>query len=90
VKSKEKLCGFHLSIAFDSLGFNDHKALNLLGRIMIRGFAVGRKQHRRWRYELQYDNWHERNVIKRIFLTPRLTELRCTRIDRCYGRFRLP
>jgi hypothetical protein len=51
VKSKEKVHGFLFSLAFVSLGFNDSKALNLLGRILIRGFAVGRRQHRRWRYK---------------------------------------
>jgi len=41
-------------------------------------------------YDLQYDNSYERNAIKRIFVKPRLTAVRCTRIDRCYGLFRLP
>jgi hypothetical protein len=41
-------------------------------------------------YELQYDNSYERNVIKRIFVKPRSTAVRCTRIDRRYGLSRFP
>ena len=37
VKNKEKGCGFHISLAFVSLGFNDSKALNLFGRFLISG-----------------------------------------------------
>jgi hypothetical protein len=47
VKHKEKICVFHFSLTFVSLGFNDSKALNYFGRFLIRGFAVGCREHRR-------------------------------------------
>jgi hypothetical protein len=40
-RRNKKIWVFHFSLFFVSLGFNDSKAVNLLGRFLIGGFAVG-------------------------------------------------